>query len=494
MSSIAFTYLLDATKGEKYLQKRLSIYKKDKHIFFQRWYHETGESSEIYPSQGLLHTPFDYLDFVGKTLLSEAELWPTLKVRHYCLEIFNHPSRIQALLEAEKKDFVPPLQVSSQIMNKAFRDDLHLSVNDFALSIIGSKSGRIARRKLLAGGPFVKLGKHARNPFAGGAMPDIFGAPAALATMAMCQALSCIPRNGLFNDITRQADLAKASFDWMTNDPILDDRKDSQILLKLWQRNLVAVVEPSSLTALKRAEALYKVGVKAFRVYSPEPGKDAVKTVKALRDVFKNEIEIFAGQVTNFEQAKALEAAGTDVLYLGIGGGGRCTTAAKSDSAVDWPTTIWQLRGEIKTPMIVEGGASDHIGITLALGASGIGTTRMAGGGTIESPGALLYLVNRQNQWFKPYGGEASARTKYLDKKIMACSIPSFVEGETTKAYKSYISHIRPTLAQNMLFSLEELILSLVFRGCKSIEEFQALDPSPLRQITVAGRFAQNTH
>jgi len=193
-------------------------------------------------------------------------------------------------------------------------------------------------------------------------------------------------------------------------------------------------------------------------------------------------------------QAQKLEAVGADGLYVGIGGGGRCTTAVRSASVVDWPELLWQLRGKIKIPVIVEGGASDHIGVTLALGGSGIGVSRIAGGGTIESPGGLLYLVNKKGEWFKPYGGEASARTKYQDKKMLACNLPAFVEGETTKALKSYIPHVLPTMAQNLFFLVEDLILSLVFRGVSSVERLQNLEPSPLRQITASGSFQQNTH
>src|SRR5512133_2059586 len=100
-------------------------------------------------------------------------------------------------------------------MEKALRDDFFLSVRDLGLVIIGSDGHRIARRQLLQNGPFIKLGKYARIPFSGGAMPDIFGAPAALATMAACHALACIPRNGAFSDMNRQADLAQAAWNWL---------------------------------------------------------------------------------------------------------------------------------------------------------------------------------------------------------------------------------------------------------------------------------------
>ena len=103
-------------------------------------------------------------------------------------------------------------------------------------------------------------------------------------------------------------------------------------------------------------------------------------------------------------------------------------------------------------------------------------------------------MVNRAGEWFKPYGGEASARTKYQDGKMLPLGVPAFVEGETTKALKSFITHIKPTVAANIYFLLEDLVLAMVFRGVATVQELQALDPSPLRRVTDSGQVAQRTH
>ncbi len=491
---ISFHNLLNNEKGEEYIHKLTRGYEKNRNTLFDRWYKITGEAKEIYPSQGLLTTPFDYLQFLGKTLLTDEDLWQTLLFRWYILELFNHPSRLEKLYQVDKQPYSAPAKVSNKTMERVLRDGLSLSVHDLGMNVVGTDRDRISRRKILETGPFIKLGKYGRIPFAGGAMPDIFGSTAALATMAMCHALVCLPRNGLFSDAKRQADLAKAAFTWMESEPLLNFRDDKDILLERWKHNIVGVIEPDHGTSIKRAQLLYQTGIRTFRVYSPEPGKEAVLTVKALRKELGKDIEIFAGQVASVSQAKELQKAGADGLYLGIGGGGRCITAVRSGSTVNWPELLWQMRGEIRIPAIVEGGASEQVGVTLLLGASGIGVTRMAGGGTIESPGGLLYLVDDKGNWFKPYGGEASARTKYQDGKVLGFGIPSFVEGETTKAYKSYVPHFKPTIAENMLFLIEDVILSLVFRGVASISDLHKIDPSPLRQITSAGQGLQGTH
>ncbi len=489
-----FLDLLEQDHGNDYISTLFAPYKDNRQVLFEPWYKETGGNGEIYPSQGLLVTPMDYLDFVGRTLMSEKDLWDVLKVRAYMLTLFNHPERLKNLKAVAESAFVPPPKISSKVMEFSDTSGLALSIRDLGAVVTGTNNSRVSRRLLLKSGPFVKLGKRARIPFSAGAMPDVFGAVPALATMAMCHGLACVPRNGLMATIERQVDLVKGVLAWMRNEVILTGRKDALSLLKLWRHNLVGVIEPELTVGMKRAVALYEVGVRAFRVYSPEPGVDALGMVKRLRKELGSRVEIFAGQVVSVEQAKKLEAVGADGLYLGIGGGGRCITAQRSGSVVDWPNLVWKLRGETKLPLIVEGGASDQIGETLLLGAVGIGVTRKAAGGTIESPGGLIYLVDRKGVWFKPYGGEASARTKYLDGKMLGFGVPAFVEGETTRAIKGYIPYVRPTIAELMYLLIEEVVLALVFRGVESIEALQALDPSPLRRVSDVGGRVRGTH
>jgi hypothetical protein len=314
--------------------------------------------------------------------------------------------------------------------------------------------------------------------------------------MAASHCLTAIPRNGILYDIKRQALVAKETFDWIDAiaDEILVGRKDKQKLVKYWKGNVVGTVEGKPESALKRAKELYKAGVRSFRVYSPEPGSGPVATVKALRKKYHDGIEIFTGQIVDVDQAKKAEAAGADGIFVGIGGGGRCVTGLRSGSLVDWPELLWKLRGQINIPVIVEGGASDHVAISLLLGASGIGVSRVVSGGTIESPGGALFCATKEGKLFKPYGGEASARTKFLDLKLLPFDTASFVEGETTKAEMNYVKHSAPTLTYNLHLLLEDAVLALVFRGAEDLYELHTINPSPIKRITGAGDFQKNTH
>ncbi|MFI5241104.1 MAG: IMP dehydrogenase, partial [Microgenomates group bacterium] len=353
-----------------------------------------------------------------------------------------------------------------------------------------------SRTDRYAAGPFVKLGRQARTFFVGSASPDVWNSAVAIATMAASHCLAAIPRNGLLYDIKRQADVAKETFDWIDKiaDEILAKRKDRKKIVKYWKANVLGTLEANPKPAIERASMLFKAGVRAFRVYSPEPGSGPVETVKALRKKFGRQIEIFAGQIVDIEQAKKAEEAGADGIFLGIGGGGRCITGVRSGSVIDWPELVWKLRGEINIPVIVEGGASDHVAVTLLLGASGIGVSRVVSGGTIESPGGALFCASNDGKLFKPYGGEASARTKFLDLKLLPFDTASFVEGETTKAQMSYVKHTAPTLTYNLHLLLEDAVLALVFRGVNDIGEMHRIDPSPLKRSTNFDSMQRQTH
>lgn len=488
--------LLDPEKGSARILKALAPLEKKSYEYLDKWYAFSRNSKEVYPSQGLLETPFDYLDIKSISLLPQEQIIETLRMRRFFLELFNHPIRVASLKKINKSKFNAPKKVDSSAIEYAKNIGTALSIGDLGSTNGGSSKERMSRKERYASGPFVKLGKQARSIFVSSASPDVWNSAAAIATMAASHCLAGVPRNGLTSSVERQTDLAKEVFVWLDEmaEEMLKGRKDKSEILSMWKANVCGTLETNAKKVLPRAKSLYKVGVRSFRIYSPEPGTGALETVKVLRKEFGDDVEIWAGQVVDVKQAKDLEAAGVDGLFVGIGGGGRCITGVRSGLAIDWPELVFDLRGEINVPVIAEGGASDHIAVSLLLGASGISVSRVVSGGTIESPGGALYCVDSHGKLFKPYGGEASARTKYLDGKLLPFNIPSFVEGEVTRADMSYVKHIRPTLTYNLHLLIEDAILAMVFRGAESVEALQNMDPSPLRLISSSGEFQRNTH
>lgn len=481
---------------EAYISSKLAPFEQDTPTYLKYWYIESRENSHAYPSQGLLTTPYDFLPQHRKAMLPLEKMFKVLRIRQYFLELFNHPDRLPYLKLADKEAWIAPPHVENPAMEQAIANGHALSVEDLGISVVGSQNERVSRKDHFLKGPVVKLGRQARSLLVGSAMPDIYSSVYALSTMAQCHSLTGVPRNGPLADVKRQCDLIKQVWTALRESEVLLGRSksDREYLLSHWQKNIMGVIEGDPDKALRRAQALYDVGVRTFRIYSPEPGINVLRSLKKLRKKLGDQVELFAGQVVDPEQAKQLEDAGADGLYIGIGGGGRCITGVRSGSVIDWPILLWQLRGNINIPVIVEGGASDHIATTLSLGATGIGVSRIAGGGTIESPGGMLYCIDEKGRYFKPYGGEASARTKYLDDKMLPFGIPSFVEGETRVSYMDHLPYGAPTIPFHLFSLTEDIVLSLVFRGTNSLTAYQAPDPSPIRLKTESGARLQNTH
>jgi len=491
-----FKDLRNPIKGRKYIEDKLAKYEANETEYLKGWNMFSKEDGEVYPDQGLLSTPYDYLDYHSTQLLPHKKVVETLRLRLFFLEMFNHPFRLHFLNEINNKKFNPPQKINGTVFDNAISTGLSLSVGDLGASVVGSRKERQSRTHRYAEGPFTKLGKSARMIFVGSDSPDVWNTSVAISTMAASHCLATISRNGIMTDIKRQKQLAVAAFSDLKElkQLILNGRQDEKEVYQMWKRNIGAVLESSYDKALPRALELYKVGVRTFRIYSPEPGTEIVKTTKQLRKRFGNEIEIFSGEVIDVEQAKELQEAGSDGIFVGIGGGGRCITGVRSGSVIDWPMLVWNLRGEINIPVIVEGGASDHIAVALLLGATGISTSRVIAGGTIESPGGLLYFSDSNGKLFKPYGGEASARTKYLEGKVLPFNIPSFIEGETSKSELSFVKHALPTMTYNLHLLNEEAILAMVFRNVASLPELQAIDPTPLKMSTGFDLMQRSAH
>jgi hypothetical protein len=491
-----FYSLRDSKIGEKHVLDKISHLEKEADSYLSPWYAFSKEDGNVYPSQGLLLTPHDYLEVSRVRMLPQDTLLQTLRLRYFFLELFNHPYRTHFLNETTKSKFQAPKKITCRAIETALLSGLSLSIGDLGASVDEGMKKRIGRTERYAQGPFIKLGRQARTLFSGSASPDVWNSAAALATMAASHCIASLPRNGVTSKVERQADLAKETFSWLTEmeKTTLEGHPQKAIVAKHWRNNISGTVEASPLKAVERARILNKAGVNTFRVYSPEPNADTIETVRLLRKEFGSDVEIFAGQTVSVKQAVALEKAGADGLYVGIGGGGRCITGVRSGSVIDWPGLLWQLRGEIEIPIIAEGGASDHIAVSILLGASGISVSRVAAGGTIESPGGALFCVDADGKLFKPYGGEASARTKYLDGKLLPFNVPAFVEGETATAQISYVPYVLPTLTYNLHLLIEDSILAMVFRNVKSVHELQAIDPSPLRQATGFDSYQRSTH
>lgn len=484
---------------------------------------------QSWPDQGLVRTGYEGdlpqpPPLVGRTRLKrtpepevdrydQAYVEMTLYAWIYYLELFNHPERLKELWAQSEKPFPAPAAATHPIFEQAREHQQALTILDMSLTTHGSDKDRLSRTDRLLHGPFVNPGRdpaqlpdgenagrmQARGIFAGGANPDIFGSSLAISTLAQTHNFAPVPRDGFFADVSRQVALARKVFELNRMSPVLIGKSDAEKakLIDAWDHNVMGVIDANPHKAAKRALALYMSGVNTFRIYSPEPGNGPLHTLQKLREMEKRlgwePIEIFVGQVIDVAQAEALQAAGANGLYIGIGGGGRCITGVVGNLAINWPELLMEMRGKITIPIVVEGGASDAIGVTISLGGSYIGATGKLGG-NIENPGGWSVFVDEKEQVFVYYGGEASDRMRAMADRLSPFGRVEFTEGETRRIVLTTEPGRYPTMLQALFNLMQGEIGVEIFQNAPDIESLQRDGLKTLRLDPPNGWKAKNTH
>ena len=187
-----------------------------------------------------------------------------------------------------------------------------------------------------------------------------------------------------------------------------------------------------------RFEALRDAGAKIFCIDIAHGHSAMMKNmIQWIRNNSSDEICIIAGNIATAEGALDLAEWGADIIKIGIGPGSVCRT--RSNTGVGKP----QFSAIREVALALEANNFDHIrtiadgGITTAgdIGKALIYADAVMVGavlaGTTETPGRVFPvagtdLTNRQ--WYKVYGGSASAENKSAHSENDEA--PTFVEGE----------------------------------------------------------------
>src|SRR5262249_33652830 len=159
--------LLNSPKAEEYICRRLAHYEQNIDEYLRPWRKESMEKT--YPSQGLLRTPYDDLDYAGQMQFPEERMVDILRVRSYLLEIFNHPDRIEALQRETHANHPHLPAVDSDAIQYMQSKGTAISIGDLGATVLypQGKTDRISRKKRLEEGPFIKIGRTAHSPFVG---------------------------------------------------------------------------------------------------------------------------------------------------------------------------------------------------------------------------------------------------------------------------------------------------------------------------------------
>ena len=163
--------------------------------------------------------------------------------------------------------------------------------------------------------------------------------------------------------------------------------------------------------ALTRAEALVSAGASIVCVdVAHGHSKEVNRTIRGLRNSFKDNVLVIAGNVATYAGADYLAAAGADIIKVGIGPGSVCTTRIKTGYGVPQLTAIMECR-KVDRALMADGGVRTPGDAVKAL-AAGADFVMLGGllAGTDETPGQLMErsLPNGQIQKFKQFRGMAS--------------------------------------------------------------------------------------
>ena len=197
---------------------------------------------------------------------------------------------------------------------------------------------------------------------------------------------------------------------------------------------------------VERAKALVAAGADVLVLDIAHGHSDhAIKGVRILKDHFAD-TDVVAGNVATGQGAADLVDAGADAVKVGVGPGGVCTTRTVAGVGVPQLTAIADS-ASVGVPVIADGGvrSSGDIAKALAAGASTVMVGSMLAG-TKESPGELeqgpkgLQKRIRGMASFEAVKARADRSGEDLDEEYLSYRAPEGVEG--TVPYKGEVSKL----------------------------------------------------
>jgi IMP dehydrogenase len=241
---------------------------------------------------------------------------------------------------------------------------------------------------------------------------------------------------------------------------------------------------------LERAAELVKARVDVLVVDTAHGHTTRViEAVKSLKSRFTG-VDIVAGNVSTYEAARELLAAGADGIKCGQGPGSICTTRVVTGAGVPQVTAIMDCARAVKgtgASLIADGGIKFSGDITKAI-AAGADCVMIGSlfAGTDESPGEIILYQGRS---FKAYRGMGSlgammsgSRDRYGQQASGGKLVPEGIEGRVP--YKGPLAAIVEQLVGG-------LRAGMGYCGCRTIRDLQQrarfvkITPASLRESHV---------
>ena len=191
---------------------------------------------------------------------------------------------------------------------------------------------------------------------------------------------------------------------------------------------------------LSRAESIFKAGADAIVLDTAHAhSKRVIDTIRAIRKIVKNNIQVIAGNIATKEAAKMLLKEKVDAIKIGIGPGSICTTRIIAGVGVPQfsaITEIYEATKKSKIPLIADGGIRYSGDVAKAIGAGAdcvmIGSLLA---GTQESPGEVFLFQGRSYKSYRGMGSlaamEKGSSDRYFQQDVQdkLKFVPEGVEG-----------------------------------------------------------------
>ncbi|MHC5224913.1 IMP dehydrogenase [Ignatzschineria sp. LJL83] len=242
----------------------------------------------------------------------------------------------------------------------------------------------------------------------------------------------------------------------------------------------------------ERIEQLVDVGVDVIIVDTAHGhSKGVIDRVRWVKQTYP-ELQVISGNIATADAARALLAAGTDGVKVGIGPGSICTTRIIAGIGFPQVSAISNVAAALRgtgVPVIADGGIrySGDMVKALAAGANSIMVGSILAG-TDESPGEIEFYQGRAYKSYRGMGSlgamNAGSSDRYFQEGSSADKlVPEGIEGRV--AYKGSASPIVHQL-------MGGIRAGMGYVGCATIDEMNT--KPQFVEITSAGMSESHVH
>lgn len=255
-----------------------------------------------------------------------------------------------------------------------------------------------------------------------------------------------------------------------------------------------AAVGTGEINGIERAMALKDAGLDVVVVDTAHGHSDRVlETVRIIRKMGNNALQIIAGNVATADAAKALIEAGADAVKVGIGPGSICTTRVVAGVGVPQLSAIMSVAEACRkkaVPVIADGGIKYSGDLAKAI-AAGADVAMMGSlfAGTDEAPGEVILYQGRSYKAYRGMGSVGAMAQGSADRYFQAGTtpanklVPEGIEGRVP--YKGPIAAVLHQMTGG-------LRAAMGYTGCRTIAELK--ENAEFIRMTSAGFRESHVH